>query len=344
MENTKREFIKYEKNVIMLSEEKREFSVRDNVQIRGSLKIETGNNKGAMSLSIKNLRFFERSRYIYKLILFGERREKTIHAVIGTLIVNRSGSAENYFRFNPSNVDGKGSSLNEFSMAIVAAVSMKDNKEPLHPVLRGYLYGKPEKQSADDECKAEDETEQTQKQRREYEQKQEECHEIQNKCDNHENCQQPKRTYNRYYNDYLKSACGRMEKACEVYDTIVPFSEDKTNAVWKRMSNVNNLPIISNGAVKCAARYRHYLFGSDEKFYFFGIPGRYIKEEHPDGGCSGFVFWQPIRGAENLGAEKEDCPQEVRMTAYGYWIAAIERETGDIVDPVCQTAAIDPAP
>lgn len=305
MENTGREFIKYQKNVIMLNEEKREFSIGDNVRICGTLKIETGNNKGAMSLSIKNLRFFERSRYIYKLILFGEKKERTIHTVIGTVIVNRTGTAESYFRFNPMNIDGKGNSIREYSDAIVAAVSMKDNKEPLHPVLRGSLYGR---------------TSGSEKTEKECEEKKQE---------------EERKTYNGFYNEHLKSVCGRMEKACETYDSILPFSEDKTKATaWKRISNISSLPVISPGALKCASKYRHYLFGCNERLYLFGIPGRCIKEEHPEEGCSGFVLWQPIRGAECLGADKEECPNDVKLTAYGYWIAAVDRETGDIINPL----------
>ncbi|QHI72120.1 hypothetical protein [Aminipila terrae] len=45
-------------------------------------------------------------------------------------------------------------------------------------------------------------------------------------------------------------------------------------------------------------------------------------------------MWQPIVGAESLEATKADCSLENRMTAYGYWITAIDKETGDIVDPV----------
>ena len=49
------------------------------------------------------------------------------------------GSGETYFRFDPVSMDKNGHSLADFSHAIVAAVSVNDEKEPLHHVLKGTL-------------------------------------------------------------------------------------------------------------------------------------------------------------------------------------------------------------
>ena len=73
-----------------------------------------------------------------------------------------------------------------------------------------------------------------------------------------------------------------------------------------------------------ATQYRHYLFGArpDEngraERYYFAVPGRFMKEEQPDGGRSGFLCWQPVKGAEGPG------------TGYGYWIVAVNAVTGHI--------------
>jgi hypothetical protein len=56
-----------------------------------------------------------------------------------------------------------------------------------------------------------------------------------------------------------------------------------------------NLPLVSPGAHYFATQYRHYIFGAkpDDKGtavrFYFGIPGRFLDEEQPDGGKSGLL-------------------------------------------------------
>lgn len=339
------EYIKYNKELVLLQEENRDFAARQEQSIYGNMRIETGNNKGAIRVSVQNLRFFDRGRYVYKLILFGEKKERTIHAVIGTLILNKFGVGENYFRFEPNNVEGKGGCISDYSVAIIAAVSTKNEKEALHPVLKGRLElaeQEPEKKQAvvmaAGACKAGIELEEAKKESTEgsselnatiSEKKQ-----LEEALKTTEN---PKRkltkSYNTYYNEYLVEMCQKTAKAAEFYESIAPFSEDRTQARWKRVANVNNMPIVSPGALWGASKYRHYIFGEGSDRYYFGIPGRFLNEEQPEGGRSGFVLWQPILGAESLGATKAECSLENKMTAYGYWIAVIDKETGNILEP-----------
>nr|WP_315024787.1 hypothetical protein [uncultured Aminipila sp.] len=358
------EYTKYNKTMVLLSEENRDFAAKTEQAIYGNLRIETGNNKGAISLSVQNLRFFERNRYIYKLILFGEKKERTIHAVMGTLILNRFGTGENYFRFDPGNVDGRGGQLADYSVAIVAAVSMRENKEPLHPVLKGKLAfsgsnvvaASAEKLNSKDEVETiadevetiADEVETIAEEVEELEgfkEGKEITEEVTEKViekvfkpNPYEEVQtyirKQRANYNQFYNEYVKEVCEKTAKAAEFYEHILPFSRDKTGARWKRIANIKNIPLVSPGAMWGASKYRHYIFGEDSKLYYLGIPGRFLNEEQPEGGKSGFVLWQPIVGAESLEATKADCSLENRMTAYGYWITAIDKDTGDIVDPV----------
>ena len=73
----------------------------------------------------------------------------------------------------------------------------------------------------------------------------------------------------------------------------------------------------------------------DEKGYatkfFFGIPGRFLDEEQPDGGRSGFTSWQPIRGADPV-FESYRKGERSNRNAYGYWIVAVDGKTGSIDD------------
>ncbi|QAT41854.1 hypothetical protein [Aminipila luticellarii] len=327
------EYSKYNKAMVLLSEENRDFAAKSDQAIYGNLRIETGNSKGAISLSVQNLRFFERNRYIYKLILFGEKKERTIHAVMGSLILNRFGTGENYFRFDPGNVDGRGGQLSDYSVAIVAAVSMRDNKEPLHPVLKGKLAFSGSNVIAATAEKLNNKEETEEQETKEERNLFDEALET-NPYDVQDFAKKQRTTYNYFYNQYVKDLCEKTAKAAELYDLILPFSRDRTGAKWKRIANIKNLPLVSPGAMWGASKYRHYIFGEDQKLYYVGIPGRFLNEEQPEGGKSGFVLWQPIVGAENLEATKAECSLENRMIAYGYWITAIDRETGDIIDPM----------
>lgn len=132
--------------------------------------------------------------------------------------------------------------------------------------------------------------------------------------------------YNGFYNEYLLNVCGYTCKVADYFEEVHPFESDRTKARWKKVVNVANLPLVSPGARHFAAQYRHYLFGARpgkdgkaERFYF-GIPGRFLETEQPDGGRSGFTFWQPMRGTDR------------EKTAYGYWIVSVDARTGNIED------------
>jgi len=128
----------------MMEEQSNQFAAKESAPIKGYLKVETGNNKGAIRCAVQNLRYFEKSDYIYKLILFGKKGERTIHTIIGNLLINRMGNGETYFRFQPLDIDGKGNPYHYYSTAIIAAASTKNEKEPLHPVLKGVTFSEGE--------------------------------------------------------------------------------------------------------------------------------------------------------------------------------------------------------
>lgn len=322
---------RYDRFFIILEEQSEGFAMRQSANVKGHIKIETGNNKGAMRIGVQNLKYQDRNEYIYKLIFFGNAREKTIYAIIGTVNVNKMGNGETYFRFDPNNIDKNGHTLFEFTHAIVAAVSVKDEKEPLHPVLKGTFempfseYGKEEKVEAA-EIAAE--------QKHDSYVKQYEC-ETDNKEDSsEESCMNEEKAvcYNSYYNKYLCAQCFRINRSKNVYDRILPFRDDATSAEWTKMCDYSAFPMVSPGAKALSQKYKHYIFGCNEKYYYLGVPGRFLRSEQPEEGISGFLLWQPIIGAENLNATDEKASDDIRKMAYGYWIVAVDKETGDIVE------------
>lgn len=353
-------YVKYNRAFVMMEEQGGQFAARESAPIKGYLKVETGNNKGALRCVVQNLRYFEKSDYIYKLILFGKRGERTIHTTVGNLTVNRQGSGETYFRFLPLDMDGKGNAYHNYTTAIIAAASTVDDKEPLHPVLKGVTFSAEEPfqselfpveeeiesgQSTDiDEIigKIDKITEELEEALEEEPFREAPAaageHAAETPAAAGENAAErvvSKRTYNNFYNEYILSACAHTCRVAEFYEDAEPFERDKTGAKWKKIVNIASLPLVSPGAHYFATQYRHYIFGAkpDEKGYatkfFFGIPGRFLDEEQPDAGRSGFTYWQPIRGADPV-FENYRKGEHSNRNAYGYWIVAVDGKTGSI--------------
>lgn len=410
-------YVKYNRSFVMMEEQGSQFAAKESAPIKGYLKVETGNNKGALRCVVQNLRYFDKGDYIYKLILFGKKGEKTIHTTIGNLVVNKQGNGETYFRFLPLDVDGKGNSYHNFTTAIVAAASTNDDRESLHPVLKGVTESEvepfqselfqvdeePEKgqspgiedlisqidkivdnlqgklqdvtedeyeltddqfgmaddklESAGDQFAAEDQFEtagdQYEAAEDQYEASRDQYEPIGevNAAEDftaaafqegaaampREKPAEPisKKTYNIFYNEYVLNACAHTCRIAEFYEDVVPFDRDKTGAKWKKIVNITNLPLVSPGAHYFATQYRHYIFGAkpDENGmaskFFFGIPGRFLDEEQPDGGKSGFTYWQPIRGA-GLSPDGYHKGEQSSRNVYGYWIVAVDGKSGNI--------------
>ena len=363
-------YVKYNRAFVMMEEQSNQFAAKESAPIKGYLKVETGNNKGALRCTVQNLRFFDRGDYIYKLILFGKKGERTIHTVIGDLLLNKQGNGETYFRFLPLDIDGKGNSYHNYSTAIIAAASTIDDREPLHPVLKGVTSSEVEPfQSELFQVNEEIETEQSSeideiisKIDKIVEEMEEElqdeaapedllsAEETVSEILQSETEEEPiwgeavgvpkekivtKKTYNNYYNEYILNSCAHTCRVAEFYEDVTPFDRDKTGARWKKIVNSTSLPLVSPGAHYFATQYRHYIFGAkpDESGmatkFFFGIPGRFLDEEQPDAGKSGFTYWQPIRGGDPVfeGYRKGEL---TARNAYGYWIVSVDGRTGNI--------------
>ena len=330
------DYERYDRFFLILEGQNEEFAMRSNAAAKGHIKIEIGNRKGAMRIGVQNLKYQDKGDYTYKLIFFGTARERTIYAVIGTVNVNKMGSGETYFRFDPADMDQNGHGLSDFSYAIVAAASSKDEKESLHPVLKGVLelprYDRKQtaahaaglSQQGKKENKTEKETQQ------ENAAQSSDLHRAGVETDT--GVYDLPICYNSYYNRYVAAQCRRMDEEKNVYDRVVPFQEDLTGAEWTKVTSGLELPIVSPGAQRMAEKYKHYIFGKTDRYYYLGVPGRFLREEQPENGESGFTLWQPILGAEEYNATAETTPLEVRQMAYGYWIIAIDRKNGDIVE------------
>ena len=108
------------------------------------------------------------------------------------------------------------------------------------------------------------------------------------------------------------------------------FAQDETACSWRREEKVELLARFCREGYSMGKKYGHFLLGEGELGTFIAVPGRFLIDEQPAGGVTGFTLWQPLSGGEvhyeNLGDMDEAAAQMV----YGYWIARLDGQTLEI--------------
>ena len=156
-----------------------------------------------------------------------------------------------------------------------------------------------------------------------------------------------------YFSNYVRAVSTNLEKVLSFYNRTEPFEQDRIGCKWWKIINLMSIPFANTSYLQgysehmrpynmscfnprefCPSchdliyKYQHYIFGinreekSSVKYYYYGIPGRYMKEEQPDNGKSGFQYWQPLQGTDK------------KIGDYGYWIIGINSQTGQFEIPV----------
>ena len=105
------------------------------------------------------------------------------------------------------------------------------------------------------------------------------------------------------------------------------FSADEAEASWHREENIELLKQFGREGYAQAKKHGHFIVGTGSNGDFIGIPGRFLIEEQPAGGATGFTLWQPLAGGEDLYENLEKIDEETAMQVFGYWIAAIDSKT-----------------
>ena len=105
------------------------------------------------------------------------------------------------------------------------------------------------------------------------------------------------------------------------------FSADEAEASWHREENIELLKQFCREGYAQAKKHGHFIVGTGSNGDFIGIPGRFLIEEQPAGGATGFTLWQPLAGGEDLYENLEKIDEKTAMQVFGYWIAAIDSKT-----------------
>lgn len=105
------------------------------------------------------------------------------------------------------------------------------------------------------------------------------------------------------------------------------FAQDETECTWRREERVEMLADFCREGYAMARRHGHFLVGTGSRGSFLAIPGRFLLEEQPAGGVTGFTLWQPLAGGEELFDSLENLSENQARDVYGYWIAALDPDT-----------------
>ena len=105
------------------------------------------------------------------------------------------------------------------------------------------------------------------------------------------------------------------------------FAKDETESTWRREERVVMLADFCREGYAMARRHGHFLVGTGSRGSFLAIPGRFLLEEQPAGGVTGFTLWQPLAGGEELFDSLENMSENLARDVYGYWIAALDPDT-----------------
>ena len=131
------DFSKTRKSPILLQEISRKYALDPLRPIRGFVKLENNADKGLVTVIVENVKIFPAGEYCYKLLLAGIKKEQQVYHLLGSIVLSSGGRGEGIFRIRPADLNGHGSCLWEFDTMIVAAASVTNPRESLHPVLQG---------------------------------------------------------------------------------------------------------------------------------------------------------------------------------------------------------------
>lgn len=105
------------------------------------------------------------------------------------------------------------------------------------------------------------------------------------------------------------------------------FTHDETCSRWHKETNIEILKRFCREGYPMAQKYGHFIIGNSQNKSYIGIPGRFMKDEQPAGGTTGFTLWQPLRGGEEMYDSLDEMDDETAELVYGYWIACIDNNT-----------------
>ena len=80
--------------------------------------------------------------------------------------------------------------------------------------------------------------------------------------------------YSPFYQDFVLDRCITIARMQKQLTDIRPFYHDSTSAHWKKVLDWSDFPILSPGSETPVKIYGHFLWGWNDTHYFVAVPGR----------------------------------------------------------------------
>ncbi len=131
---------RYRRYFVILEGAEEGFESRKNKKPKGYAKIETRNGKGVLNCYVQNLKYFEEAEWIYRGYLIGTKKEKPIYMQTGVIVIDQDGKGELNWKFDVENVDGRGSSFDDFNViAVIAEKADRGITQEINAPLVGFI-------------------------------------------------------------------------------------------------------------------------------------------------------------------------------------------------------------
>lgn len=285
----------------IMTEENPEFRNDKKQRASGRITVQEDGGQIMFTAVFNNLLPLDSRRYRYCVMLLGLNHGHSIHKTLGEIRPDVSGDASEIFGLNKADVDGNGNGVDNFSICMLVVVPVMNRREPYRPVLKADNYNRLDElrtEHTDSSAKRTDSS-------------------VQHTDLSAQRTDSPvrKSRYTDFYEEYLKEMSRRLigiKDRCRRLDL---FEEKWIAEQWYITEDSKMFPVASAEAYDLVERYKNFLFAFNDEYLLLGVPGR-KDEPQPDKGASGFTLWHEIKGS----------------AIYGYWLLAIHRKTGKIVD------------
>lgn len=261
---------------------------------QGYVQIDVSGNRGRLTVQLKNLKSLEQVGedfpQLYELWLHSIGRGRRKPVKIGTLQVDSQGDGEGCWEFNAENVKGTGLKIDAFSQVLLVRAGNTAKNRQI--IMTGDL----------------------------------ELHIAESFDGLNIEKVEPFGTAmpNHHWWKFYPSHFFNEGEAEEAY-------KPKADNPGKKTEKPFYPPGLETGPVFRGHQLigLHYDADGTVDYLVHGIPGRFCAEDQPDGGSSGYVYWQPLPG------------QKYEKGHYGYWLVHIDPESGEVVFPKKQTIPPD---
>lgn len=99
----------------MLQEQDSGFGIQAGKKPAGYIKLEIKGEKGVLTSFVQGLKYYHDGEYIYKAFI-ARTHDRPVFVDTGTIVIGNDGKGQKVWRFNASDIEGTGYSIDDFNV------------------------------------------------------------------------------------------------------------------------------------------------------------------------------------------------------------------------------------